>query len=71
MTTLEIPKPKPAELFFLMVHMVMGLAPSLAESFSNYVFPWIPVSILVSLPLSFAVDTYVCDRKEFYQVVLR
>ena len=68
MTTLDVPKPLPAEFFFLMTHFVFILAPSLFQGFSAFVFPWVPVSILVALPLSFAVDTYVCDKKQYTQV---
>lgn len=68
MTTLDVPKPLPAEFFFLMTHFLFILAPSLYEAFSSFVFPWIPVSILVALPLSFAIDTYVCDKKQYTQV---
>ena len=68
MTTLETPKPLPAELFFLLIHFLLILAPSLYASFTVYEFPWMPVSILVALPVTFAIDTLICDRKEFTQV---
>ena len=68
MTTLSVPKPLPAELFCLMIHFIFMLAPSLYESFTTFEFPWISVAILVSLPLTFAIDTLMCDRKEFTAV---
>ena len=68
MTTLSVPKPLPAELFCLMIHFIFMLAPSLYVSFTTFEFPWISVAILVSLPLTFAIDTLICDRKEFTQV---